>query len=67
MDSDVEADVVLENSDQFHFADYSNDIDQIPGMFIWNIYKYYLCQCILLSLYQPPNNSICQDFFIAAE
>lgn len=31
MDNDVEADVVLENSDQFNFADYSNDVNDVPG------------------------------------
>lgn len=30
MNKDVDAEVTLENSDQFDFADYSNDVNDIP-------------------------------------
>lgn len=34
MDRDVVADVTLENAGEFDFADYSNDVNDVPGKHI---------------------------------
>lgn len=42
MNKDVDAEVTLENSDQFNFADYSNDVNDIPRRKHEILSKYFI-------------------------